>query len=56
MFYYPITFLIIALVAALFGYTGIASAAAGVARIIFFIFLSLSVLSLVFGLSSRQRV
>jgi uncharacterized membrane protein YtjA (UPF0391 family) len=43
------TFFIIALVAALFGFTGIASGAAAVAKALFFIFIVLFLLTLVFG-------
>ncbi len=43
-----ITLLIIALVAALLGFTTIAGAAVGVAKIVFFVFLVLFVLSLFF--------
>jgi len=43
------TFLIIALIAALFGFGLVASAAAGIAKIIFWIFIVLFILSLVFN-------
>jgi uncharacterized membrane protein YtjA (UPF0391 family) len=43
-------FLIVSLVAALFGFTGIAAAAAGIAKILFFIFIALFVILLVVGL------
>lgn len=43
-------FLVVSLVAALFGFTGIASAAAGIAKILFFIFIALFVILLVVGL------
>jgi uncharacterized membrane protein YtjA (UPF0391 family) len=42
-------FLIVALIAAVFGFGLVASAAAGIAKIIFWIFLVLFVLSLVFN-------
>lgn len=45
-----IAFFIIALIAALFGFGGIASASAGIAQILFFIFLVLFVLALIVGL------
>jgi uncharacterized membrane protein YtjA (UPF0391 family) len=45
-----IAFFVIALLAALFGFGGIASASAGIAQILFFIFLVLFVLALVVGL------
>lgn len=52
-----ITFLIIALVAALFGFGGVASAATGIAQILFVIFLVLFVISaLVHALKGRPPV
>ena len=50
---WTITFLIIALIAAAFGFGGIAVAAAGIARILFFVFLVLFVVSLLSGLLRR---
>lgn len=44
---WAIAFLIIALVAALFGFGGIASASAGIAQILFFVFIALFVIALV---------
>ena len=49
MLYYTWIFLVIALVAALFGFGLVASAAAGMAKIVFFIFLALFLISLVTG-------
>jgi uncharacterized membrane protein YtjA (UPF0391 family) len=49
MLYYTWIFLVIALIAALFGFGLIASAAAGIAKILFFIFLILFLISLVTG-------
>lgn len=49
MLYWTLIFLVIALVAGLFGFGGIASASAGIAKILFGIFLVLFLLSLVFG-------
>jgi uncharacterized membrane protein YtjA (UPF0391 family) len=46
MLRWTITFLIIALIAAVFGFGGIAAGAAGIAKILFFIFIVLFVLSL----------
>jgi uncharacterized membrane protein YtjA (UPF0391 family) len=42
-------FLVVALIAALFGFTGIAASAAGIAKILFFIFLVLFLLALIGG-------
>ncbi|MDA8587028.1 DUF1328 domain-containing protein [Rhodobacteraceae bacterium] len=44
---WSVTFLLVALVAALFGFGGIASASAGIAQILFFIFLALFVFTLI---------
>jgi len=47
MLRWAIGFLIIALIAAGFGFTGIAVASAGIAKILFFIFLFLFLISLI---------
>lgn len=44
---WALTFLVIALVAALFGFGGIASASAGIAQILFFIFIALFVVAII---------
>jgi len=49
MLYWAVMFLVIALVAALFGFGGIAAGAAEIAKIVFFLFLVLFVVSLLFG-------
>ena len=54
MLHYAVVFFVIALVAALFGFTGIAAGAVEIAKILFFIFLLLFVVSLVFGLMRRK--
>lgn len=54
MLNYAIVFFIIALVAALFGFTGIAAGAVEIAKILFFVFLILFVVSLVMGLRRRR--
>ena len=54
MLNYAVIFLVIALVAGLFGFTGIAASAVGIAKILFFIFIVLFVASLIFGLSRRR--
>jgi uncharacterized membrane protein YtjA (UPF0391 family) len=51
-----IAFLIIALVVALFGFGGIASTASGIAKLLFFLFLTIFIIMLVLGLISRRRV
>jgi len=49
MLYWTLIFLVVALVAGLFGFGGIASASAGIAKTLFAIFLVLFLISLVFG-------
>ncbi|MCK9489695.1 MAG: DUF1328 domain-containing protein [Xanthomonadales bacterium] len=49
MLYYAIVFFIIALIAAALGFGGIAGAATGIAKILFFIFVILFIASLIFG-------
>lgn len=51
MLRWAITFLVIALIAAAFGFTGIAGTATGIAQILFFIFLVLFVIALIAGRS-----
>ena len=55
MLYWALIFFIVAIVAGLFGFGFIASAAAGIAKILFFIFLVLFLISLFGGLSRRRR-
>jgi uncharacterized membrane protein YtjA (UPF0391 family) len=54
MLHYAIVFFIIALIAALFGFTGIAAGAVEIAKILFFIFILLFLVSLVMGLMRRK--
>jgi len=54
MLHYAVVFFVIALVAALFGFGGIAAGAVGIAKVLFFIFIVLAVASFLFGLV-RQR-
>jgi uncharacterized membrane protein YtjA (UPF0391 family) len=55
MLSWVIGFLIIALVAALFGFTGLAGAAANIAQVLFYIFILLFVVSLIVSLVSGRR-
>ncbi|TXI25915.1 MAG: DUF1328 domain-containing protein [Roseateles sp.] len=50
MLRYAVVFFVIALVAALFGFGGIAASAAGIAQLLFYGFLLLAVIGLVVGL------
>jgi uncharacterized membrane protein YtjA (UPF0391 family) len=54
MLRYAIIFLVIALVAALLGFTGIAAGAVEIAKILFFVFLVLFVGTLTIGLIRRK--
>ena len=54
MLYYALVFFIVALVAALFGFGGIAAGAVEIAKVLFFIFLILFVVSLIVGLLRRS--
>jgi uncharacterized membrane protein YtjA (UPF0391 family) len=49
MLHYALVFLVIAIIAAIFGFSGIYIAAAGIAKILFFLFLVLFLVSLVMG-------
>ena len=54
MLHYAAVFFVIALVAALLGFTGIAAGAVEIARLLFFIFIVLFLVSLVAGLLRRK--
>ena len=54
MLSWALTFFVVAIIAAVLGFTSIAGAAAGIAKILFFVFLILFVVSLVMG--RRPRV
>ncbi|MBS1211947.1 MAG: hypothetical protein H6R26_563 [Proteobacteria bacterium] len=54
MLNYAAVFLVIALVAALLGFTGIAAGAVEIAKILFFVFILLFVASLIVGLIRRK--
>jgi len=51
---WAVTFLVIAFIAALFGFGGIASASAGIAKILFAVFLLLFLVTLVAGALRRR--
>lgn len=54
MLHHATVFLVIALIAALLGYGGFMAAFAGIARVLFFVFAALALVSFVAGLV-RQR-
>lgn len=56
MLRWAVIFLLIAIVAAIFGFGGIADAATDIALILFFVFLVLFVVSLIAGLARRPKL
>jgi len=55
MLYYAAVFFVIALIAAFFGFGGIATGAASIAQILFLIFVVLAIASFIYGLVARGR-
>jgi uncharacterized membrane protein YtjA (UPF0391 family) len=53
MLYWALTFFVVALIAAILGFGGVAIAAASIAKILFFVFLILFLFSLVAHMSRR---
>jgi uncharacterized membrane protein YtjA (UPF0391 family) len=49
MLRWTVIFLVVAIIAALFGFTGIAGASIGIAKVLFYIFLALFVITLLAG-------
>lgn len=56
MLRWALGFFIVAIIAAIFGFGGIASGAADLARICFFFFIVVFVVSLIWGLATGRRV
>jgi uncharacterized membrane protein YtjA (UPF0391 family) len=56
MLRWALAFLIIAIIAAAFGFGGIASASVEIAQFLFFVFFVLFALTLVFGLLDRRNI
>jgi uncharacterized membrane protein YtjA (UPF0391 family) len=56
MLHWALVFLLIALVAGVFGFTSVYVAAAGIAKVLFFVFLVLFIISLISGGVSRRGV
>jgi uncharacterized membrane protein YtjA (UPF0391 family) len=54
MLYYALAFFIVALIAAVFGFTGIAAGAAAIAKILFFVFLAVAALTFIASLVRRR--
>ncbi|HYC86262.1 MAG TPA: DUF1328 family protein [Chryseosolibacter sp.] len=55
MLRWSVIFFIIAIIAAIFGFGGIAEGAADIAKVLFFIFLALFVIAIIFGASIFKR-
>jgi uncharacterized membrane protein YtjA (UPF0391 family) len=55
MLHYAVVFFVIALIAALFGFGGLAAGAAGIAKVLFFVFLFLAVAGFLADLLRRGR-
>jgi uncharacterized membrane protein YtjA (UPF0391 family) len=53
MLHYAVVFLVIALVAAVFGFGGIAASAVGIAKLLFFVFVVMAIVSFVIGLMRK---
>jgi uncharacterized membrane protein YtjA (UPF0391 family) len=51
MLRWALIFFIVSVIAAVFGFAGVASAAAGIAKILFYLFLACAVIMLIIGLS-----
>ena len=47
---WALTFLVVALIAAVLGFGGVAGTAVGIAKLLFFVFIVLFLISLVFGM------
>lgn len=54
MLHYAIVFVVIALVAALFGFGGIAAGAVEIAKVLFFVFVILAVVAFVISLGRKN--
>jgi len=54
MLYYAIVFFVIALIAAALGFGGIAGAATGIAKVLFFVFVIMAVASFIIGLLKKN--
>ena len=55
MLYWAVVFFIVAIIAAVFGFGGIAAGATTIAQVLFFLFLVVFLASLISGLARRNR-
>ena len=53
MLHYAVVFFVIALIAAVFGFGGIAAGAVGIAKMLFFIFLAIAAITFLISASKR---
>ena len=56
MLRWAFVFLIVSLIAAFFGFTDVAAASAGIAKILFFIFLVVFLVFLLLGVTAGRRI
>ena len=56
MLRWALGFLIVAIIAAMLGFGGVAQASAGIAKVLFFVFLAGFVITLVVGLAAAHRL
>ena len=56
MLRWALIFLVLGLIAALFGFTGIAGASIGIAKVLFFLFLAIFAVMLILGLTVYRGV
>lgn len=54
MLHYAVVFFVIAMIAAMFGFGGIAAGAVGIAKILFYVFVVLAMASFLYGLIVRK--
>jgi uncharacterized membrane protein YtjA (UPF0391 family) len=55
MLRYAMGFLILAIIAAIFGFGGVATTAMGIAKILFYIFIAVFLITLVLGIMAGKR-
>jgi uncharacterized membrane protein YtjA (UPF0391 family) len=55
MLRWSLAFFIVAIVAAIFGFGGVASGASDIARVLFFFFIVFFIVSLIWGLATGRR-
>jgi uncharacterized membrane protein YtjA (UPF0391 family) len=56
MLRWALIFFIVSIIAGIFGFAGIASAAAGIAKLLFYLFLACAVIMLIIGLTIGRNI